>query len=163
MITYVTGDILLSKTSAVAHGVSPSDNFAQGLALSLRENWPAMYKDFRHYSHTHHPKEGEVWSWKGTQGPVIINLFTQERSETENSRPGKASESHVNHALKHLVKEVQKLKIKSLALPKLATGVGALPWEKVKPLLEKHLSELDIPIYVYEKYEKGKQAKEELL
>jgi O-acetyl-ADP-ribose deacetylase (regulator of RNase III) len=163
MIKYVAGDILLSKTNAVAHGVSPTDNFAQGLALSLRENWPGMYKDFRHYSHTHNPKEGEVWSWKGPQGPVIINLFTQERAKVENGHSGKATESHVSHALKHLAKEVKQLKIKSLALPKLATGVGSLPWETVKPLLEKHLGDLDIPIYVYEKYEKGHAAKEDLV
>ena len=44
-----TGDILMSRDQAIAHGVGPHDNFAQGLALSLRERWPAMYKDFRHY------------------------------------------------------------------------------------------------------------------
>ncbi|MCC6137866.1 MAG: macro domain-containing protein [Bdellovibrionaceae bacterium] len=163
MIKYVTGDLLMTKASAVAHGVAPNDNFAQGLALSLRENWPSMYKDFRHYSHTHNPSEGEVWSWKGVQGPVIINLFTQERAENNDSRPGKASESHVNHALKHLVQELKKLKLTSVALPKIATGVGALSWEKVKPLMEKHLSELDIPVYIYEKYSKGEQAKEDVV
>jgi len=35
----VTGDILLSKAAANAHGVGPHDNFAQGPALSLREQW----------------------------------------------------------------------------------------------------------------------------
>lgn len=162
MIKYVTGDILLTKSHAIAHGVSPTDNFAQGLALSLRENWPTMYKDFRHYFHTKSPSEGELWSWKGSEGPIIINLFTQERSKLQNGHPGLATESHVNHALKELAKEAKKLKITSLALPKIATGVGALSWEKVKPLIEKHLSEIDIPVFVYEKYEKGNAAKEDL-
>jgi len=45
MIQEVEGDILLSKAGAVAHGVAPHDNFANGLALALREQWPAMYKD----------------------------------------------------------------------------------------------------------------------
>ena len=63
MIKEVHGDILLSSAQAIAHGVSPNDNFAQGLALALREQWPALYKDFRHFCQTAHPKAGE---------PVVI-------------------------------------------------------------------------------------------
>jgi hypothetical protein len=47
MLREVAGDILLTKAEALAHGVAPNDNFANGLALALRERWPAMYKDFR--------------------------------------------------------------------------------------------------------------------
>ena len=46
MLKEVAGDILLTKAEALAHGVAPNDNFANGLALALREQWPAMYKDF---------------------------------------------------------------------------------------------------------------------
>ena len=46
MLKEVTGDILLSTAGAIAHGIAPHDNFKQGLALSLRERWPGMYKDF---------------------------------------------------------------------------------------------------------------------
>ena len=56
MIQYVSGDILLTEAEGIAHGVAPNDDFKQGLALSLRERWPAMYKDFRHFCHTQHPK-----------------------------------------------------------------------------------------------------------
>ena len=47
MIYEVSGDILLSDARAIAHGVAPNDNFTTGLAFSLREHWPALYKDFR--------------------------------------------------------------------------------------------------------------------
>ncbi len=52
----VAGDILLTKAEALAQGVAPNDNFANGLALALRERWPGMYKDFRHNSQTSTPK-----------------------------------------------------------------------------------------------------------
>lgn len=42
MIHYVSGDILLSKAAAIAHGVAPNDHMDHGLALALRERWPAM-------------------------------------------------------------------------------------------------------------------------
>ena len=65
MLKEVEGDILLTKAEALAHGVAPNDNFANGSALALRERWPAMYKDFRHYSQTFTPKTGELWTWAG--------------------------------------------------------------------------------------------------
>ena len=42
MIREVEGDILLTKAQVVAHGVAPGDHFDSGLALALRERWPAM-------------------------------------------------------------------------------------------------------------------------
>ena len=73
MIKEVQGDILLSGAQAIAHGVSPNDNFAQGLALSLREQWPALYKDFRHYCHDAHPKAGDAWLWGAADGTRIVD------------------------------------------------------------------------------------------
>ena len=62
MLKEVSGDILLSTAGAIAHGIAPHDHFKQGLALSLREQWPGMYKDFRHYCQTYTPKPGGAWS-----------------------------------------------------------------------------------------------------
>ena len=60
MIHEVQGDILLSKAQLIVHGVAPNDHFEQGLALSLREKFPAMYQDFRHHYHVSHPECGNA-------------------------------------------------------------------------------------------------------
>lgn len=160
MIKEVTGDILLTEAQAIAHGLAPNDHFDRGLALSLRENYPSMYKDFRHYHRLRHPSPGEAWVWGGVGGVRIINLLTQEPAKGNHSHPGKASLPNVNHALKALVKIVKEEKITSLALPKLATGVGGLDWDDVKPMIYDRLSELNIPIYIYSTYSKGVKAQE---
>lgn len=160
MVKYVAGDILNSKADAIAHGVAPNDDFKQGLALSLRENWPSLYKDFRHYSHGNHPKEGTLWTWKGSEGPYIVSLFTQEHAPSAGARPGKASITYVNHSLRELAKEVKARGFKSIAVPKVATGVGGLDWNEVKPLIQEHLGGLGVPVYVYEEYKKGASAQE---
>lgn len=161
MIKYVEGDILLTKAEAIAHGVGPDDDFKQGLALSLRERWPAMYKDFKHYCHTSHPKEGELWSWKGAGGRWVLNLLVQEAPKNKGDHAGRASMSTVNHSLKALAKELQDKEIKSVAITRLATGVGGLPWNEVKPLIEKHLGAAGAEVFVYEQYHKDMQAKEQ--
>jgi O-acetyl-ADP-ribose deacetylase (regulator of RNase III) len=47
-----------------------------------------------------------------------------------------------------------------VALPALATGVGGLAWADVKPLIEQHLGDLSIPVYVYTTYHAGVKAVE---
>lgn len=165
MIHEVTGDILLSSADAVAHGVAPNDPFHSGLALSLREKWPAMYKDFRHYCQTSHPKPGTTWAWAGVSDaaghPIrIVALLTQEGGFEHGAKPGPASAKNVNHALKELHAWAERERVRSLALPKLCTGVGGMAWETVSPLIHQHLGALKIPVYVYTTYHKGMKAAE---
>jgi O-acetyl-ADP-ribose deacetylase (regulator of RNase III) len=160
MIKYVSGDILLSDAQAIVHGVAPHDDFKQGLALSLRENWPSLYKDFRHFCKTKSPESGELWSWKGAGGPMIINLLTQNPPPSAQGHPGKATIQHVNHCLKNLLKEIKSQNIESLAMTRLATGVGGLDWEEVKPIVEQALNEIPETVYVYETFQKGQKAQE---
>ena len=161
MITKVRGDILLSDAQAIAHGVAPHDHFNQGLALALRERHPAMAKDFRHYCHQQNPKAGDAWLWAGPER-VIINLMTQDPAPDNRAHPGKATTHNINHALKELRRILQKEGISSIALPRLATGVGGLEWSDVEPLIENHLSDLEIPVIVYETYDQGIKAAETL-
>lgn len=160
MIKEVTGDILLTKADAVAHSVAVNDDFKQGLNFSMREQWPSMYKDFRHFCHSSGPKTGEVWAWKGANTPVIFNLFTQEEALGHGAKPGKASLANVNRALHELKKELKSHGVKSLAITKVSTGVGGLSWDDVKPLIAKTLGDAGIPIYVYSNYKKAEAAKE---
>lgn len=160
MIKEVTGDILLTGAQAIAHGVAPNDHFDRGLALSLRENYPAMAKDFRHYCRLENPPAGEVWMWGTVNRLRFFNLMTQEPAEFHDGRPGRASLQNVNNCLKNLAKMVKEEGITSLALPKLATGYGAMKWEEVLPAIHNRLGDLDIPIYIYSTYVKGQKAEE---
>jgi len=160
MIKEVAGDIMLTDAQAIAHGVAPNDHFDRGLALSLREDYPAMVKDFRHFCRLRNPSPGEAWMWGGVGGVRIINLMTQEPAKNNSGHPGEASLPNVNHALKELVKIVKEENISSLALPRLATGYGNLDWEEVRPLVYSRLKELNIPVYIYTLYKKGEKAAE---
>jgi hypothetical protein len=149
MIHEVSGDILLTKAQAIAHGIAPNDHFDQGLAFSLREKWPTMAKDFRHFAQQCHPKPGEVWAW-GSSDARVFNLMTQEGEHGHGARPGKASTANVNHCLKRLRHDLEKEAIKS----------GGLAWEEVLPLIRTHLGDLKIPVFIYTQYQKNVQAKE---
>lgn len=163
MIRIVSGDILLSQAQAIAFGVAPNDPFSQGLAHALRERWPSMYKDFRHYCQSRHPEPGGIWTWSGAGDTHLISLFTQEAAYGHGGKPGRATLAKVNHALRALAAEVVREQYQSLALPRLATGVGGLEWDAVEPLLEAHLGSLGIPVIVYATYRPGVVAEEGLV
>ena len=160
MLKEVSGDILLSGAQVIAHGVAPNDNFNQGLALSLRKQMPAMYKDFRHYCQVSHPKAGEIWTWTSADKRHIVNLLTQESAYGHGAKPGKATTTYVNSALKKLHKFIESKNIESVALPCIATGVGGLTWDDIYPLVEKQLGNLSIPVYLYTTFNKGEKAAE---
>jgi O-acetyl-ADP-ribose deacetylase (regulator of RNase III) len=160
MIQEVSGDILLSGAQMIAHGIAPNDPMKQGLALSLHEKYPAMHKDFHHWCHQNRPKPGSAWMWGGPEGVRLVNLITQEGGYDLGSRPGKATVKYVRDSLKQLVKIVIRENIRSLALPRLATGVGGLNWSEVQPVMEGILGKLNIPVYVYSEFHAGQQAQE---
>ncbi len=163
MLHEVSGDILKTKAAVIAHGVAPNDPFHSGLALQLREQFPAMYKDFRHYCQTSHPKSGEIWSWAGAgpHGPVqLVALMTQEGGYEHGAKPGQASLNNVGHVLKALHKWIEAEEPASIALPRLATGVGGLNWKDVHALVMQHLADVKIPVYLYSTYHKDVAADE---
>ncbi len=125
-----------------------------------------MAKDFRHYCQQSHPKPGELWFWGGIDkdghSARIVNLITQEPAESASSTPGKASLHNVNATLRALASLIVEEKFGSLALPRLATGVGGLEWSDVRPLIETHLGALDAAVILYTAYRKGTSADEGL-
>jgi O-acetyl-ADP-ribose deacetylase (regulator of RNase III) len=160
MIYEVTGDITKTKAKAIAHGIAPNDDFKKGLAMNLRETWPSLYKDFRHYCHTKHPEAGSLWTWGAEGGMRIFNLLTQEGSYEAGVMPGKASIHNVHSCLKSLKKAIAEEKVSSLALPLIATGMGGLKPAEVLPLIKEEFKDSKIPIYLYTEYRQGVAANE---
>jgi O-acetyl-ADP-ribose deacetylase (regulator of RNase III) len=160
VIHEVEGDILLTGAAAIAHGVAANDPMNQGLAAALHERYPAMHKDFHHWCRQHHPKVGNAWIWSSAEGKRIVNLITQPGGYEHGSHPGPATVSGVNHALRALKKILAEERLDSVALPRLATGVGGLDWDEVRPLIHTQLADVEADVYVYRQYTPGVKAKE---
>jgi O-acetyl-ADP-ribose deacetylase (regulator of RNase III) len=158
MIYEVSGDILLSHAQVIAHAVAPHDHFSQGLALSLRQQWPALVKDFHHFCHAMHPKAGDVWVWSGAMSKRVISLLTNEAPPATGGKPLPARKEVLELSLRELRSLLESKRFAHIALPRLATGAGGLDWKVVEPLIERHLGDLDLPIYIYTQYEEGVQA-----
>lgn len=160
MIHQVSGDILFTRAQVIAHGVAPNDPMKVGLALALHDKYPAMHKDYHHWCSQAHPKPGSAWMWGGTGGLRIVNLLTQEGGYGQGGRPEAASLKNVRSALRELAHMAEAESFTSIALPRLATGVGGLDWNDVLPIIEERLTGLAIPVFVYSEFHPGLQARE---
>ena len=149
MIYEIEGDILKSKAQAIVHGVAANDPMSKGLSLKLHQMFPQMHKDFHKWCHQTNPKVGTVWKWDRFKNFTIINMLTQDNHSHHGTHPPKASLKDVNHCLRALKKLIKKEKLSSIAIPRLATGVGGLIWEDVHPLILSQLEEINIAVYIY--------------
>lgn len=162
MIYEVEGDILFSKAHVITQEVCANDPMTHGLAKSLHEYFPAMHKAFHQWCHQQHPKVGEIWVWTGLKDTLLVNLIIQEGGYSHAPTDKKVTPSHIKHALHALKKKAIKDNYKSIAVPRLATGIGGLDWSEVLPIVQYELAELQIPIYIYSTYVPHKQAIEPL-
>ena len=85
----------------------------------------------------------------------MIALITQGGDEdpTRIRRPDKI-------ALRRLAKEVTATRVKSLAMPRIASGTFGLDWSEVHGMLQSQLGDLVIPIFVYVQELEGQVASE---
>ena len=80
---------------------------------------------------------------------LIINFPTKRHWKSPSTY------EYVETGLAALVAYLKTNPVKSLAMPALGCGNGGLDWKLVKPMIEKHLGELDLSVWIYEPKLKG--------
>ncbi len=146
MIHYVTGNLLDAPAQALVNTVNTVGVMGKGIALQFREAYPENYKAYRQACAEHQLAPGQllVVREKNLQGEkTIVNFPTK----TEWFQPSRYE--WIEAGLKALLQAIAEHKIQSIALPPLGCGNGKLEWSKVKPLMERYLSDLDIEVLIY--------------
>lgn len=148
MIKYVTGNIFQSEAQALINTVNTVGVMGKGIALQFKKAYPSNFKAYYEACKNKEITIGKLFVFRDSNlasgKKIIINFPTK-----KNWR--KPSEySFIETGLNDLLRVIEREKIKSIAIPPLGSGNGGLKWEKVKKMIEKKLSHLDIQIFVYE-------------
>lgn len=155
MIRYTKGNLLNATTEALINTVNTVGVMGKGIALQFREAYPTNYKVYREACKAGTFKTGQILAvldGNVTSQKWIINFPTKAHWK------GNSQYSYIESGLKALKEKLIELGIKSVALPPLGCGNGGLDWDKVKPMIEAELSDLDIDILVFEPNEAIKAA-----
>lgn len=148
MIRYITGNLLDSNAQALVNTVNTVGVMGKGIALQFRKQFPNNYKIYKKACEEGVLKIGKLLiteeeSLLGGR-KTVINFPTK----TDWRKPSEYE--YIENGLEELVKVIQERKIRSIAIPPLGSGNGGLDWNKVKSILEKHLSGIDCEIQIYQ-------------
>jgi len=148
MIHYKTGNLLDSEAEALVNTVNTVGVMGKGIALQFKNMFP---NNFKLYSNACKNKEVKVGQLLVTEEEALLagkKIIINFPTKTNWRLPSEYQ--YIEAGLAELVKVIKEKKIKSIAIPPLGSGNGGLDWNKVKPILEKHLANLDCDIYIYE-------------
>lgn len=145
MIIYTAGDLLKSAAEALVNTVNCEGYMGKGIAYQFKLQYPENNKDYVKACNRGELTVGKLHYFK-ERGKIIINF------PTKNKWRAKSKMEYIADGLDELIKLINKLNIRTIAIPPLGSGNGGLIWNEVKYLLEQKLSVIsdDIQIYIYE-------------
>ncbi len=148
MITFVKGNLFQADVEALVNTVNTVGVMGKGVALQFSRSFPEIIKPYEIACRSGELVVGRVQTIELSmlEGPrYVINFPTKKHWK------GNSKLEYVELGLVSLVDEIQRLRIKSIAIPPLGCGLGGLNWSDVKARIELALQELhDVQILVYE-------------
>jgi O-acetyl-ADP-ribose deacetylase (regulator of RNase III) len=141
-------DIFKSDCEAICNAVNTKGVMGAGLALAFKRRYSEMYKEYVEVCKKGELHTGKMHIWENPNGnpKYIINFPTKDDFRKDSEM------SYIIDGLVTLETEIIARGIKSIALPSLGCGLGNLPWDEVKPLLEQFAKNLpgNVRIVIYE-------------
>jgi len=139
MIETKKGDILSADVEALVNSVNTVGISGRGIALLFRKAFPENFKAYRAACKRGEVRPGRMFVFKTgylTNPRYVIN-FPTKRHWREKSRL-----ADIEAGLRDLVRVVRRLRIRSVAIPPLGSGLGGLDWSQVRPKIEAAMAEL---------------------
>ncbi|MCZ4337874.1 macro domain-containing protein [Shewanella colwelliana] len=147
MITYQTGNILHDQADAIINTVNTVGVMGKGLALQFKKAFPDNFKVYKKACDDQSLVTGQVLTvpLNSISAPFhVINFPTKAHWK------GKSKLEYIDQGLESLKSEVNRLELKSVAIPALGSGLGGLPWQQVEQLIQQSLADMpDVEWRVY--------------
>jgi O-acetyl-ADP-ribose deacetylase (regulator of RNase III) len=150
MITIKHGNIFEAKVEALVNTVNCIGIMGKGLALQFKKAYPENFDAYERACKADEVQPGRMFIFKYSRGEeyskkYIINFPTKSHWAL------KSHYKYIEIGLEALVADVQRLGIKSIAIPPLGCGLGGLDWSRVRPMIEQAFKLIpDVEVHLYE-------------
>jgi len=148
MITHQTGNLLDARVDALVNAVNEAGVMGKGIALQFRDSYPESAREYMDAAKRGGVHVGRVLATPSHAlvGPQWIIHFPTKRHWRQPSRL-----EWVRDGLDDLVRVVQELEIRSIAVPPLGCGNGGLDWTEVSALIDEAFAAVpDVDVVVFE-------------
>ncbi len=142
MIKYLEGDIFSTPAQTIVNTVNTVGVMGKGIALEFKKRYPSMFDNYKFACEKKKLKTGKLMLCYEADHWVL--LFPTKEHWRNPSRL-----EYIEQGLIKFVNIYAESGITSIAFPKLGCGNGELNWDDVKIIMEKHLKNLPIDIYIY--------------
>jgi O-acetyl-ADP-ribose deacetylase (regulator of RNase III) len=143
MLIYHRTSIFESPAQTVVNTVNCVGVMGKGIAADFRKRYPDMYDEYRNICARKLLEPGKLWLWKAPDRWVLN--FPTKRHWRNPSRL-----EWIEAGLQKFVAEYDRRGITEISFPRLGCGNGGLDWDVVRPMMDAHLSELPITVYVHD-------------
>jgi O-acetyl-ADP-ribose deacetylase (regulator of RNase III) len=132
MLKLKRGNLLDEKTEALVNTVNCVGVMGKGVALQFKRAFPDNFKQYQKACKNNEVEPGRMFTvaTDSLLNPRYIINFPTKRHWRQPSQI-----DDIKAGLAALVEEVQRLRIRSIAIPPLGCGNGGLDWAEVKPLI----------------------------
>lgn len=142
MLTYVAGNLFEAPVQTLVNTVNTVGVMGKGIALTFKEIFPEMFREYRALCERGDLKVGGLYLWRGPTR-YVLNFPTKEHWRN----PSKIE--YIEAGLRTFVRTYERAGIHSIAFPPLGCGNGELEFSAVRPLMEQYLAPLPITVLMY--------------
>ena len=139
----MTGDLFQSPAQTLVNTVNTVGVMGKGIALTFKRVYPEMFREYQSLCEAGQLRIGTLFLYR-TPNKLVLNVPTKQHWR----RP--SSPEFIRAGLEQFLAMYESAGIHSIAFPPLGCGNGELDFESaVRPLMEKYLAPLPIPVYIY--------------
>jgi O-acetyl-ADP-ribose deacetylase (regulator of RNase III) len=135
-------DLFASPAQTLVNPVNTTGVMGAGLARAFRDRYPEMFCQYQELCRRGRLSPGTLHLWRGPDRWVL-------NFPTKTSWRLPSTLALVEAGLRRFRRDYEALGITSIAFPALGCGYGSLAWADVEALLERHLSDLPLPVDVH--------------
>lgn len=145
-VNVMQGNLLDARVDALVNTVNCVGIMGKGIALQFKRRYPKMYVEYRRACQLGMVHVGSMHIFRVDElsGPAFVINFP-----TKKHWKGSSSLEWVQAGLEDLVGCVQRLKIKSIAIPPLGVGNGGLAWADVEPLIRAAFDDVEVTVELF--------------
>ena len=143
MLIYRRTSILESPAQTLVNTVNCVGVMGKGLAHEFKAREPSMFEAYKRICDQKVLVPGKLWLWRGSSS-WVLNFPTKIHWRS----PSKLE--WIEQGLEKFVAAYAEQAITEISFPRLGCGNGNLDWEDVRPLMEHHLRQVSIPVYVHD-------------
>lgn len=148
MIEIAKGNILEADAEALVNTVNCVGFMGKGIALQFKQAFPDNFKAYEAACQAGEVVPGRMFIFDNRRliSPRYIINFPTKRHWR-----GKSRLDDIRAGLKALISDVQRLNIRTIAVPPLGCGLGGLDWRKVRPMIEEAFAEVpEVQVLLFE-------------